>query len=62
MVRHPNGKPNLTGSQPGDEDAVLNMIDEGGPVHAAREEQGGDFNFRRENGFGEEELRNITYQ
>jgi hypothetical protein len=62
MVRHPNGKPNLIGSQPGDYEAVLNMIDEGGPVHTAREERGTDFNFRLENGFGEEELRNITYQ
>ncbi|MCM3088595.1 hypothetical protein [Bhargavaea ginsengi] len=60
MVRHPNGKPNLTGSQPGDDHAVLNMIDEGGPVHSAREEQGTEF--QRENGFGEEELRHITYQ
>ncbi|MCW1928058.1 hypothetical protein [Bhargavaea beijingensis] len=62
MVRHSVGKPNLTGSQPGEEEAVLNMIDEGGPVHTARDEQGGDFNLRRGNGFGEEELRNITYQ
>ena len=62
MVWHPNGKPNLTGSQPGDEEAVLNMIDEGGPVHAAREHQDADFNLRGESGFGEEELRNITYQ
>lgn len=60
MVRHPNGKPNLTGSQPGDYEEVLNMIDEGGPVHSAREEQGTEF--QRENGFGEEELRNIIYQ
>ncbi|MFC7366497.1 MULTISPECIES: hypothetical protein [Bhargavaea] len=58
MVRHPNGTPNLTGSQPGDYEEVLNMIDEGGPVHTIREER----DFRLENGFGEEELRNITYQ
>ncbi|SDD78380.1 hypothetical protein SAMN04488126_10183 [Bhargavaea beijingensis] len=58
MVRHPNGKLN----QPDDKEAVLNMIDEGAPVHSAREEQAGDFNLRRENSFGEEELRNITYQ
>ncbi|MET3574262.1 hypothetical protein ACFFIY_12325 [Bhargavaea ullalensis] len=45
-----------------DEHAILNMIDEGSPVTSGTKAAEPFRTAREENGFGEDELRNITYQ
>lgn len=45
-----------------DEHAILNMIDEGGPVQGQTQAAEPFHAAREESGFGEDELRNITYQ